>query len=408
VSAAQIQGTPKLEAKVLGTSELVPGTDVTLTVLISNTASIENVINTNENREYDSLIALGVKATPHAGDGALTIKSDTVMIGDLAPGAQGKITVYATVAQDAAPGIYSLPLTLSYNYVSATEEYRTESVRMYYVPVETVTSAPITIAANVQMTLHDISVDSLNVGHEGFVIVEVENTGHETGYNTVAHIYSREGSPLVPVDGTVFIGEFAPGQKESLAFKLKVDSKAEPKEYPSGIMLEYTDSSGLSQRTDPRMFGVPIGEKLTFAIVDNKVSIYPGETKIFELEIVNTGVTTANGAQAKMSVLTPFTAVTDLYSLSDLKAGESAVAQFTIAVDSAAVLKQYKLDIFVRYKDDLNNSRVSDAMSLTVDVVERTGFDAFVHNVQLVSVCIGALVIILYSLFAVRKERQGK
>ena len=408
VSAAMIQGEPSLEARMEGTNDLIPGTDAQLTILVSNVAFRSDQVQTGENTAYDSLIALGLKATPHAGDAPLTVKSDTVMIGDLAPGQQQEIEVHVSIAQDAEPGIYHLPLTLSYNYVGSTVVYETESVQTLYVSKEIDIVAEITIADNVQVVLHSISIDSLNIGHEGIITLEIENTGHGTGYNTVAHYYSAENSPLIPVDGTAFIGTFAPGQRETLPFKLRVSSNAEANAYPGGLMLEYVDESGIVHKTDPRMFGVQVGEKLTFKIVNSHFSIYPGETKTFEIDIVNTGVTTAHGAQAKGSVLIPFVGVRDLYSLGDFGPGETVRAQFTIRVDAQAVLKPYKMDVFVRYKDDLENSRVSDAMLITIDVVSRTGLDAFFHNVVLMSVCGGLIVILLYGLYAVRKDKEEK
>jgi len=351
---------------------------------------------------------MGLKATPHAGNAPLTVKSDTVMIGDLAPGKQEEIGVYVTVAQDAAPGVYHLPLTLSYNYVESTVEYQHESVRTFYASKEIDIVAQIMIVDNVQVNLHSVSVDSLNIGHEGMVTLEIENTGHGTGYNTVAHYYVAGGSPLVPVDGTAFIGTFAPGQRESLTFKLRVSSEAEATSYPGGLVLEYIDESGITHKTDPRMFGVQVGEKLTFKVINSHISIHPGETKTFEVDIVNTGVTTAYGAQAKASVLIPFSGVHDRYSLGDLEPGATAKAEFTMSSDAQSVIKSYKLDVFIRYNDDLGNSRVSDAMVITIDVVQRTGLDAFFHNVVLMSVVGGLFVILLYGVYAMRKEKEEK
>ena len=408
VSAAMIQGAPNLEAKVLGTNQLVPGTDVDLTILISNVAFRSDEVKTDSNSAYNSLIALGLIVTPHAGDVPLTVKSDSVMIGDLAPGKQKEIGVHVTVAQNAAPGVYYLPLTLSYNYVESTVEYQHESVRTFYVTEKIDIVAQLTIVDNVQVSLHSVSVDSLNVGHEGMVTLEIENTGHGTGYNTVAHYYTAPNSPLVSVDGTAFIGTFAPGQKETLTFKLRVSSEAEANAYPGGLVLEYIDESGISHKTDPRMFGVQVGEKLTLKIVNNHVSTHPGEEKTFEIDIVNIGTTTAHGAQAKASVLIPFTGVHDRYSLGDLAPGATARAEFTISSDAKSVIKSYKMDVFVRYKDDLGNSRVSDAMAITIDVVPRTGLDAFLNNVVLMSMCGGLIVILLYGVFAVRKEKQER
>ena len=404
--AAIVSGVPALEAKVLGTNEIVPGIDTTLTILISNVASIDREQKTGTNTAYDSLIAMGVKVAPHAGNAPLTIKSDAVMIGDLAPGEQQEIEVYVYINQDASPGTYNLPLTLSYNYIGTTLEYEFESVRTMYRTETIDVVAPITIADNVQISLQSISTDALHVGHEGVVTLEIENTGYGTGYNTVAHYYSAEGSPLASVDGTSFIGTFAPGQKETLTFKLKASSEAEAKEYPGGLMLEYFDDAGLAHTTDPRMFGVFVGEKLSFEIADSQVSIHPGETKTFVLEVSNTGVTTAHGAQAKASVLIPFTGVNDRYFLGDLAPGDSVSAQITISADAKAVMKSYKMDLFVRYKDDLGNSRTSDAMGIHIDVIKRTGLDAFLHNMELMSVAIGLIVILIYGFYAIRKDKE--
>ena len=407
VSAAMIQGVPDLEARVAGTYELSPGTDAQLTIRISNIAVMSGELKTDMNSAYDSRIALGVRVTPHGGTAPLTVKSGAVLIGDLAPGEQREISVHVTIAQDAAPGVYDLPLTLLYNYVGSTVEYESE-VQTLYISKQDEIAAQITIADNVQVNLHSISVDSLNIGHQGIITLEIENTGHGTGYNTVAHYYSAPNSPLTVIDGTAFIGTFAPGQRETLMFKLSVNRNAEAASYPGGLMLEYIDDSGIAHRTDPRMFGVQVGEKLTIEILDSHISMHPGETKTFEIEIVNTGVTTAHGAQSKISALIPFVGVHDLYSLGDLEPGATAKAEFTISVDAQAVTKPYKMDLFVRYKDDLGNSRVSDAVMITIDVVPRTGLDAFLHNMVLMSVLGGLIVILLYGAYAIRADKKEK
>ena len=82
----------------------------------------------------------------------------------------------------------------------------------------------------------------------------------------------------------------------------------------------------------------------------------------------NTGDTTAYHAQARISVVDPFTSSDDTSYLGDIKPGENVTARYQIQAGDEADIKTYLLDAEIRYRDALDSSQVSDTFKVPVIV----------------------------------------
>ena len=63
--------------------------------------------------------ALGVTVRPGAGDAPVTVKTLPMMVGDIGSLDQVLVIIRGTVYQNASPGVYSIPLDVTYTYVYA-------------------------------------------------------------------------------------------------------------------------------------------------------------------------------------------------------------------------------------------------------------------------------------------------
>jgi hypothetical protein len=87
-----------------------------------------------------------------------------------------------------------------------------------------------------------------------------------------------------------------------------------------------------------------------------------------------------------------------------MKPGDEATATYRISTDSGAAAQEYTLDTEIRYRDDLDNSQVSDTFKVRVHVAPSsplTGVGALFPVLVLAVIAAGAG----YYLLVVRKKK---
>ena len=109
----------------------------------------------------------------------------------------------------------------------------------------------------------------------------------------------------------------------------------------------------------------------------------PGSKRTIQVEYQNTGDSTVYSAEARISVVDPFTSSSDIAYLGDLAPGQSAVASYQISVASDATIKEYGLDSEIRYHDALDDTYVSDPMKISIDVKNLAGIQGIVSKPRL-------------------------
>jgi hypothetical protein len=124
------------------------------------------------------------------------------------------------------------------------------------------------------------------------------------------------------------------------------------------------------------------------------------------VEYQNTGDSTIKSAEARISVVDPFTSSSDIAYLGDLAPGQTAVAMYQISVASDATIKEYGLDSEIRYNDAIDDTYVSDPMKVTIDVANLTGIQAIVSSPIDITVLIAVILGIVYAILRFRKKRQ--
>ena len=256
------------------------------------------------------------------------------------------------------------------------------------------------------IAVDEITATDLNAGGDGYITLTLRNTGTLWGNNTIARIFLDEGSPLTPLDGSVFIGEFPPGWIATARFKVAVDEKAGPEQYPLVVAVEYQDASNATRLSPGVSIGIPVVGKVQFSVIGTPVWMYRGDKKTIEVGYENTGPITAYRAQARISAADPFDANDGTSYLGDLAPGDTAVARYTIRVDKAATVKEYGLDTEIRYRDSLDANRISDPMSVKIEVRERGGLTRILYNPVLMSIIIALLIGCGYFFFVHRKKPQ--
>jgi hypothetical protein len=409
VSAGEkyLGGNPELSAAVVGSNEFYPGDDVTLPVIIQNSGLIDYTFTystTLTPADMPSTAKLMV-VTLGAGDAPVVITSDPQMTGDLKGGSSIVVNFHTRMLRNAPSGTYNLPLNITYTYLYAAEQYGQDSLHYIYKQKVVNLDLPVHIKPKIIPDVNSVQADSVFAGSEGYITLNLLNAGNEDGRNAVVKLVRSGTSPVTPVSGSVYIGEFPHQSVKQLRYEVAVDRDAVAGTYPVDIVVDYTNSEGNAVSTDILTIGVPVGGKITFEVVSSPNPVNPGSKDTLEVDYRNTGPSAIFGAQARIYTVDPFTSGDDLSYLGDMAPGETKIARFEVTVDRAAVVKEYGFDTEIRYRDTLGNDQVSDRIKIPVDVVYPSSVRAILGN-PFVLVLIVIVVIAGVYLVVTRRRKE--
>ena len=411
ISPAQAAGTkymagsPELSAYISGSNEVSPGDTVQLKVIIENKGVNQFKFIQSGIIERDDLPNtakfLTVSITP--GDAPVVIKSDPQMLGDLKGSSIASAVFTTKIQPDAGSGTYNLPLTLKYSYLAEAEQYGTDTIQYYYREKNETVNLPITIKPEVKIAVLSQTAEHLNAGTEGYITLEVKNIGHENGKNAILKIARNDMSPILPVTGSMYIGDFAVDQVVSSRFKVSVSSDAEAQTYPLDVLVNYENGEGDQATSDIETIGLQVGKKIDFNVTSTPNKVSPGQKKIITVQYTNTGGASAYNAQARISAVDPFTSNDDTAFLGTFAPGETREASFEIAVDKSATIKEYALDSEIRYRDALDNSLISDPMKVRI-VVEKE--NSLLGNPLVLAGIAAVIILVGYLVYRQRTKQQ--
>lgn len=396
-------GEPELSATIQGSNEISPGKEATLVVLIQNTGVNQYKFAYSGIIDRDDLpnTAKNVVASLESGDSPFIIKTGPQMVGDVKASTSVPVRFNVKVPSDVKAGMYTLPLGLKYSYLWNAEQFGLDTIEYHYKPMDISLDLPVHVRPEISISVLTAATDSLNAGNQGYLTTDVVNTGGENATRAVVKIARNGQSPVIPVDGTVAIGDFPADSTKKVRFKLAVSKDAQAQAYPVDLTVTYENREGDTLTTDPVTVSVPVGEKVDFAVVSPPATIHPGEKKTIEVAIRNTGGATIYRGQARITATDPFSSDDDTSFIGDLAPGETKTARFTVKADGSATIKDYSLDAEVRYRDALDTSVVSDSITVPISVQPSTGISPIILAI------VGVVVIAGGYVFMIRRKKQA-
>ncbi len=380
VSAGEqyMSGSPVLSASIAGTNEFSPGDEVRIPIVIDNSGLNQFKFVKTSIVNLDDLpnTAKFLTVTLEAGDSPFIIKSDPQMVGDLKASSTSTSVFTVRIPSDTPSGAYLLPVKLNYTYLYVADQYGVDTIQYTYKTKDVEYDLSIKVKPDVRISVISSDIQSLNAGTEGSIKIDVKNIGNEFAKKAVLTIVRNDGSPVVPTEGSAYIGDFASGATATGIFRASVTDSAEAQSYPLDVLLKYENSEGDTVTSDIETIGVPVGNKTAFAMVSAPETLTPGQKKVITVVYKNIGGSIAHQAQARLSLVDPFTSNDDIAFLGDMAPGETKEASFLITVDKAATLKQYGIDSEIRFRDAYDNQKISDPLKLSLNVGEDKGLIA--------------------------------
>jgi hypothetical protein len=272
--------------------------------------------------------------------------------------------------------------------------------------VDEVFQIPVKIKPDVRINVISADIQHMNAGAEGSIHLVVKNIGHEDARKAIITIVRNDGSPVVPTEGSAYIGDFPSGGSATAIFKASVTNSAEAQTYPLDVYVKYENTDGDTVSSDIETIGVPVGGKIEFDIVSEPETLTPGQKKVITVRYRNTGGATAYQAQARVSMVDPFTSNDDSAFLGDVAPGETREASFLVTVAGTATPKQYGIDSEIRYRDAFDNQIISDPIKLSLNVDKGTSLVEGLLKSPLALAVIAVVILgIGYALYRRNKSR---
>ncbi len=406
-AAQYLDGTPDLRASVIGQNEFFPGDEQVIVIRLENQAMPGTLLTQAVDAEGDAPnSALMVSAALLPGDAPVVVKTNPQMVGTIAGGSGTDVPFSVKVLPDAPGGRYLLPLVLTYTRLSHLEMVEGESVIFTYAEEQAMIDLPIAVGDVVRIEVPGIRAEDLYAGGEGYITLTLENRGTLEGNQTIVRILRDDVSPVIPVTGSVYIGDFSPGAVVEARFKVRVAAEASAASYPLVVRADYEDEAGEALQSRNVTIGVPVRGSVEFAVNGDTYRIFQGAREKIAIEYQNTGPVMVYGARARISAVEPFSADEDTVYLGDLAPGDRAVANFEISVDKEATVKDYGINTEIRFRDPIGDNRISDPIRVTIAVREHPGISGILYNPVMMSVIAAVIIGIVYYLYIYRKRRS--
>jgi hypothetical protein len=387
-------------------------------------------VNTGQNLDIAVTTALGVTARLSPGGAPIDIvSSDCVVGGSLPAGSVSPpFTYIVRVARGARPGVYALPVTITYKNLAGTYDMTSAfgSFASYNNYAECSVTGYVYVVIREAFDLV-VSLDSCHnmvPGSDGIVTLKVSNVGGVcAGESVVYLIPSLPGIPqdasqssgiilapslVLPVQSSQFLGRMDPGDERLVSFKVAVSPDADAGTYPLGALVSYTDAWGKQKSSNVDVFGVPVQPEMKFAVDESPLVIKCGTSREETLNLTNIGEGVANDAVVRMNALDPFVVSYDTAYLGDVQPGDSVNTTFGIKVKPDAVPTTYYVTMEVKYYDDKDDPHVTKIIRKAIVVTPPpTLWDNLAENWPLAAgVCALALLGLLYAAWSFRRGKK--
>jgi hypothetical protein len=388
-AATRYTGSPEFSAAVTGVNEFAPGQDANVRILVKNTGlnSLTQLDHGTIDPEDLPTTAKQVTVGLASGNDDIIIKTDPQMVGNI-QGSGNPVTVNfkAKISENATSGEYQVPLTIRYQYLRPIEQEVADTFRFTYTTAEDTIPITIRIKPQVKIEILQVTPEPMTSGSEGYIDLKIQNAGPENGRMATVKLLRNGNSPVIPTDGTVFIGDFPSGGIAGCRYKVSIAKDAMNKTYPVDIAVTYTNREGAIVTSQSTTTGIPVYGKTPFTIISPVPGLTPGSGSTIEVRYRNDGVATAYNAQARLTPHNPVSSIANTAFLGDLKPGESATARYEVQVDSAAAAQEYVFDSSIRYRDAFENSQESDTIPVAIDVTPGTSNGLLVNLILFIGI----------------------
>ena len=365
--SGQVVGEPDLSFSS-SAGALAPGTTTEIPLSVTNRGRIDRA----GPEEFESRVttARGLLVRVESGNTPIEVNTGQLAAGNVPTGTVPTGGISVTVPDGTEPGTYELPVEYSYEqtrivtYGSGSPEYRDVSISRTGTLEVTVDDRPTFAIVN--------RTSEALVGQTGQVAITLENTGTQTARDSTVSVTSESGALTFSAGAQTassYAGRIAPGERRTVTYEATVGESGDAGEYSVELAVEYQDDSGVTERSQPRTLGIPVGAEQEFALRDLESTLRAGYEGQIRGTLVNEG---PNVVRDPVAVLTAngdsLTITAGEEAIPDLEPGESTPVNFTVDVSRSARVTRQQFELAVNYDNALGDRLAAGPLRPTVQI----------------------------------------
>jgi len=364
VAGDDLRGTPDLDVTVADSS-VMPGTERALQAQMHDDGRVIDGANTRPSSEVTT--ARGVTVTVEEGDAPIDVKTGRQAVGSVTDDSIQQLSVPISVPEDAEPGTYEVPVTVSYSYTFFIDNQGDETKRTR------TKTFPVEIEVQEDARFEVISVDSeVRVGATDTVNVTVENVG--TGTATDASLAMESANTDLTFgsasQASRALGDLRPGERQSVQYEVTAARSAKPQRYAMDLTAEYEDDDGIARTSQTKTVGIVPAPEQTFSVVEAETTANVGDTGTVSVTMRNDGPLTVTDTDVTLSstseVLTFAGSGSASRFVGEWAPGETRTVAYEVTATDAAEPRSYVLEAEVGYRDDEGDSATAPTRTLGV------------------------------------------
>jgi hypothetical protein len=298
-------------------------------------------------------------------DAPIEVETGTIALGSVSETRPVSARITVETGADLRPGVYEIPVEVSYDYTSivtydATESgpenvefsdgFRRETFDLRVV-VEPEPAFEITAERS----------ESVFVDDTGRLSFTLANTGTETARDVTVGLSAATpnlffGPPSARTPSTsVFVESLAPGESHAVSVQVGASAEIAPGSYPIDVAVAYENPNGVVEEADPLTAGVSVRPERRFALRDlvaERVRVDEDDGRVVGA-VVNTGEAPARNVVVRLRTSGPVEATGPETAVGDLDSGESALVDFRVAVagDAEPGVRSFEFDVEYENED---------------------------------------------------------
>ncbi|MFC7172886.1 COG1361 S-layer family protein [Haloplanus litoreus] len=307
--------------------------------------------------------ARGLTFSVSPGSAPVEINTGRYPAGSVPEGTAGPYPVSITVAENATPGTYRLPVRVQYTYTYFVE-YGTS-------PPEFVDSVhdqrhylTLRVRDVPRFELVD-SASSVGVSGRGNVSVTVRNVGTDPARDATLQLGPLRGTPSRDaLDRCPRVhGDLELRREPHVRVHRERHGRRDGAGVPLSGRVTYRDRDGIQRTSRELTTGVTPLPEQAFAASNVSGDLHVGEPGTIRGMVTNTGPRTVRDAVLVYRSSNPNVDPTDTeVSLGRLAPGERRTFAFDVAVSERATPTTQQLNLTVRYRDDRRTRQVSEPL----------------------------------------------
>jgi hypothetical protein len=370
VAGERVAGEPNLSV-FAPENELVPGETTTLQLFVRNAGDLTDAGDPG----YEALVQTARATTLRlkSGQAPVTVRTGRTPVGSLPDGVHGPVPFRVTVAEDAEPGTYRLPVAVAYEYTSRVSAIETGDPILTQRRVSTTQHVTVEVTDDARFRVVGVTTDAA-VGESGTVDVTLRNVGTATATESTVSLTAADPELRVGAGTTAesFVGTWAPGENRTVTYRVGVAPDAVVRNYSLRALVTYRNDDGTRQTADPLPVGVTPAPAQSFAVEDvSSTARVDGDGEVAGV-VRNTGERAAE--DVRVTVAAPpaglvFQTVT--YPVGDLGPGESAPFNFSVVASNATAPGPRAVSFAVSARDDTGTQVVAEESTTRVEVGPR-------------------------------------